>query len=321
MQQQNMHADTVFVTGATGRLGRAVVPALVGSGSAVRALMVEKEDVKLLPPGTVPFVGSLGDTEVLDEACRGADVVLHFAGLTHVANSTAEAVMESNVEGTKNLLKACEKGKVKHMIFTSTVDVYGRKRSGALNEDAKLLPTDKYGHSKMLAEQEISGSGVPYTIVRPANIYGPGFERSFFKIFRAVKEGKMVIIGSGENHVALVHVDDVVKALMLIKENPQASIGKTYNLTDGMIYTQEGLIDLVAELMKVPKPKRHMQEILVRALAKARNLDSDELRFMTSDRVIDTSRIRNELGFIPDVDIKTGGMAMINEFLNKAKEK
>jgi nucleoside-diphosphate-sugar epimerase len=320
-QQQDAHADTVLVTGATGRLGRAVVKELVASGSMVRALMMKNEDVKLLAPGTVPFIGHLNETQVLHEACKGADVVFHFAGIVNSSASTAEEMMGVNVEGTKHVLEACIKNKVKHFIFSSSVDVYGRTRKGTLNEESQLMPTDKYGHSKMLAEQEIMKSGVPYTILRMANIYGPGFEYSFFKVFRAVKEGKMVIIGSGRNHMTLVHISDVVRAFMLVKQNPEVSIGKVYNLSDGNIYTQEGLVNFAAELLNAQKPKSHVQEFLVRMLARSRNLDSDELRFLTSDRIIDISRIKKDLGFVPQTDLRTGGKEAVSDFLNKSRMK
>lgn len=320
-QQQDVHADTVLVTGATGRLGRAVVKELIGSGSQVRGLLMKREDIKLLTPGAVPFIGSLQDTQVLNDACRGVDVVFHFAGIVNSAASTAHEVMKVNVEGTKHVLEACKKNKVEHLIFSSSVDVYGRRRKGTLNEESQPMPTDKYGHSKMLAEQEIMKSGLPYTIVRMANIYGPGFEHSFFKIFRAVKEGKIVIIGSGRNHMALVHIRDVVRAFVLVKENPRVSVGKVYNLADGNAYTQEGLVNLAAELLDAKKPKRHVQEFLVRMLARSRNLDTDELRFLTSDRIIDISKIKRELNFVPQVDLKTGGEEVVSDFLNKTRMK
>jgi nucleoside-diphosphate-sugar epimerase len=311
----------IFVTGATGRLGGVMLKALVSSGSEVRALMMTKGETAQLVPGAIPFVGNLSDTRVIEEACDGAEVVFHFASIVYAAKETAEHVMKTNVEGTRHLLEACKKKKVRHLIFTSTVDVYGRKRNGSLNEESQLLPTDKYGHSKMLAEQLIMRSGVPYTIVRMANIYGPGFEHYFFKVFRAVREGKMVIIGNGRNRLAMVNVRDVIKALMLVKNNPQISIGKVYNIGDGAVYTQEGLIDLAADMMKVKRPQRHVSELLARMLAKTRNLDSDELKFLTSDRVIDISRIRKELGFNPEVDINTGGRELVDEFLNRVKIK
>ncbi len=319
--QQNDADDVVFVTGATGRLGRAAVKTLTQDGCTVRALMIAKEEVRHLPPGTVPFSGTLLNKQVLDDACRGAGVVFHFAAIVGVANATAEEAMTTNVEGTKNLLDACKRNNVKHLIFSSSIDVYGSKRKGSLSEETRPMPTDKYGYSKMLAEQEIMKSGVPYTILRIGTIYGHGFEHSFFKVFRAIREGKMVIVGRGNNHMSLISLQDLIKAIMLVKENRQTATDRVYNVSDGVAYTQEGLIDTAADLLKVERPKRHVSELLVKMLAKSRGLDSDELRFLTSERVLDISRIKKDLGFAPDIDIKTGMGELVNEFLNRAKTK
>ncbi len=319
--ENSVYNQVVLVTGATGRLGRGLVKALAQEGNSVRALMINKNEVTSLASGTLPIVGTLDNKSVLDEACKGVDVVFHLAAVVGESAAKAEELVKVNVEGTKNLLDACRRNKVKHVIFTSTVDVYGKKRSDVLNEESATMPTDKYGYSKTLAEQEIIKSGVPYTILRIANIYGPGHERSFFKVFRAVREGKMVIVGDGKNHVALIHMRDVIKALILVKDNPDISREKIYNLSDGQTYTQEYLVGLAAEMLKVEKPKRHLQEFVVRMLARQRNLDSDELRFLTSNRVLDISKIKKELGFEPEVDIKQGGREMIDEFLNRVKAK
>ncbi len=305
---------TVLVTGATGRIGQNMIRALLAEGNTVRALVVRREETSKLPAGVVPFVGHLNDLHVLDEACSGVDIVFHLAAIVGESKSTMDELIRVNVEGTANLLKVCKKNNIKHFIFASTQDVYGRKRSEPLQESSKAMPTDKYGHSKMLAEHEIENCGVPYTILRMPTIYGPGFDHSFFKVLKALQEDKIVIIGNGKNHLSLIHIVDVVNAMMLIKDNPEISTNKVYNVSDGGIYTQEGLVDLAAELMKLPKPRRHVQEFLVRMLARSRGLDSDELRFMTSDRVLDISRIKVELKYKPSVEIRKGVMDTINRF-------
>jgi nucleoside-diphosphate-sugar epimerase len=312
--------ETVLVTGATGRLGRRLVNMLIERGSTVRALVIGKDEINNLTSGVIPFVGTLNDVHVLDDACRGADMVLHLAAALGETKAKTDELVRVNVEGTHRLLESCKKSSVKQILFTSTVDVYGRKRNDVLNEESSLVPTDKYGYSKMLAEHEIIRSGVPYTIFRIATIYGPGFEHSFFKMFRVVHEGRTAIIGSGQNHLALVHVDDVINAIMLAIENPEISIGKIYNVADSTPFTQEELIDLAANMMNMEKPKKHVSEFLVRMIARQRNLDSDELRFITSNRVIDTSKIEKDLKFKTKVDINEGGKDMVNAFLSKMKK-
>lgn len=308
-----------FITGADGRLGARLARRLVEENCEVRCLVINKELMNRLPAGCIPFVGNLSDTHVLEGACKGVDVVFHLAALLRSAEAATREFMEVNVRNTRNLLEVCEKSKIKHIIFTSTLDVYGRIRKETLTEESKPKPTDKYGYSKMLAEEEITKSSVPYTILRMATIYGPKFEADFFKIFRIIKEGKAVVIGNGKNHLALIHVDDVVEALLEVEENKK-SLGKIYNLSDGVAYTQESLLGIAADMLGVKKPRRHIPELMVRLLARQRNLNSDELRFMTSNRVIDISKIKRELGFSPKVDIAVGGRELINMFFERSKK-
>ena len=224
----------------------------------------------------------------------------------------------SNVDGTRDLLDSCKRGKVKRIIFSSTINVYGRKRSDVLKETSLMVPTDKYGYSKMLSEQDIIASGVPYTILRIATVYGPRTKTSFFKVFKAIREGNIMIIGDGQNRLSLIHSDDLADAMLLV-ENDEAARNKVYNVSDGVAHTQESLIQLAARLMGAPKPTRHVNEFIVKMLARQRNLESDELRFLTSNRVIDTSRIRDELGFKPKVMIEAGGKELVDLFLKEGE--
>ncbi|MEM0074431.1 MAG: NAD-dependent epimerase/dehydratase family protein, partial [Candidatus Micrarchaeaceae archaeon] len=274
----------VFVTGANGRLGSRLCATLVNAGYEVRALVLSKETAKSLPVGVVPFVGSLDDLQVLYDACDGADLVIHTAALVSSGGKVAD-IKHVNVDGTAHLLDACAKGSCRRMVFSSSIDVYGSKRNGVITEYTKPKPNDKYGYSKLMAEQEIINSGIAYVIFRIATIYGPGFEKSFFKVFKAVAQNKMSIVGNGSNHLAIVHINDVLNAYSLAMSND--AVNNIYNLSDGVAYTQEGLIDTAADLLHVERPKNHVSAALVAFLAKRYGLDSDELRFLTSDRIID----------------------------------
>ena len=310
----------VFVTGAHGALGGDLVRALIKEGNTVRGLIQSAGHTVRLPPCTIPVVGNVEDAHVLDSACKGADVVYHLAAIVREEKRRIGELMRVNVYGTRNVIEACRKNGVKQLIFTSTSDIYGPRRSELLKETSQPMPRDKYGYSKMLAEQDIAASGVPYTTLRISTIYGPSFRSSFFKLFRAIHEGKIVIIGSGQNHMALIHTDDVVRALLLAKDN-RASINKTYNLSDGVPYTQEQLMDLASRLLGAPKPTRHVSELIVRVLARQRRLESDELRFMTSNRVLDVSKIRDELGFVPKVKMEAGMAEMVDMFIEEGERR
>ncbi len=307
-----------FVTGGGGRLGRSLSRALVRSGYGVRALSHDKEFIHTMPAGVVPYVGDVADKKLLNDACKGADVVFHLAAIVSEYKASTSRLMEVNVTGTTNVLEACRRNGVEHIVFPSSVDVYGRTRDEVLTEDSKLKPTDKYGYSKMLAERQIIqyGDKIDYTILRLATIYGVGFEASYFKLFKSIKEGKAYIIGDGKNHLSMIHIEDVISAFLLAEEKRSGS-KEIYNLSDGVRYTQEGLIDMAADMLKVPRPKRHISPIVVNLVAKRRGLNSDELRFLTSNRILDISKIKKDLGMVPSVNVKDATMEMMMDFISK----
>ncbi|MGC8710640.1 MAG: NAD-dependent epimerase/dehydratase family protein [Candidatus Micrarchaeia archaeon] len=307
-----------LVTGANGKIGKELVKALMKKGDIVRALVKRKEQIVELSPGVIPYIGDITNQKELDDAVNGADNVFHLAGAVSEYRYTTEELMHINVDGTRNALDACEKYGIKHFIFSSTIDVYGRKRNELLTEDSERKPSDRYGYSKMLAEDVVERykNTVPSTILRIATVYGPGFESSFFKIFKALQDQKVYFIGNGKNHLSIIHIYDVLQALLLARMNDKSK-NRIYNTSDGTSYTQEYLFDLAADELKAPRPTKHMSEFIVKLVAKSRGLDTDELRFITSDRVIDITRIKTELGFNPMVNIKVGGSELVKAFLAK----
>lgn len=309
------------VTGANGRLGKELVKLLLKRGDSVRALVQRKDFIVELPTGVVPYQGDINDPKALDDICKDADNVYHLAAIVSEYKATTEEIMRVNAEGTRSLMEACEANEVGQIIFTSSVDVYGTNRRDVLTEESKLMPKDRYGLSKMIAEQVIMRykATVPYTIFRMANLYGPGYEDSFFKIFKVIKDGKAHIIGDGQNKLNIVHLYDVLQAMTLAKMK-DAGKGNIYNLTDGNTYTQQYLYNLAADLMKVPRPTSKISKLVIKLVAKRRGVDSDELRFLTSSRVIDISKVIRELGYKPMINVEVGGAEMVRDFMEKEKK-
>lgn len=313
---KNGKDKTAFVTGGTGRIGRSLVRALQRDGYTVRVLASNKDFMHNVQSGIVPYVGDITNKKILNEGFRGVDVVYHLAAIVSEYRANTNELMRVNVQGTANVLEACRTNGVAHLVFASTVDVYGSNRNDLLTEESKLKPTDKYGYSKMLAEKEIEKytDKIDYTIFRMAAIYGREFAAPYFRVFKALRDGKAYIIGNGMNQLAMVHINDVVNAYALAERARKGS-HNVYNLSDGVTYTQQGLFNLVADMLKVTRPSRHISPLVVKLLAKRRNLDSDELRFIMSNRKIDTKKVRKELGFRPTVEIKDGAMELVKEFL------
>ena len=314
-QTNNINKDErdILVTGGSGRLGRELIKELLKKGFTVRALVRNKESCIHLPSGVIPYVGNINDLALIQRACKGTKAVFHLAAIVSEYKSNAKDIISINYDSTVMIAKECEANKSK-LIFASTVDVYGKKRKGRLTEDSMAKPTDIYGHSKMLAERAVAASGAEFTILRIATMYGSSYDSAFFKVLRAISIGKAYIIGKGNNKLSMVSSGDVVRAMLSSIEHGKNSI---YNISDGTSFSQRDLFNIAADLLKVRRPSKRLSEIIVRIVAKKYGIDSDELRFITSDRDVSIDKAKSELGFVPTTDINGEGPRIVERFLAK----
>ncbi len=326
-----------LVTGGTSGIGIRLIQALLDRGDEVRVLVQEhpntNPDWKRLPPKIIPYVADLklqreGEYKMIKEACRGADNIFHLAAATARIKADFDEYINSNVIGTENLLKACVEANPDatdiHFIYISTTAVYGNSRKGeVITEESETSPSGPYGESKLMAEQVIKSftdvhQGIKYTIARVATMYGPYYEWSFFKLFKGLVERKMPYIGNGQNHITLIHIDDVVDCFLAFTEKPQ-SANKIFNLTDGRSYTLKGLLDKAAEFLNVPPPARAMHPAILKLGAKMFGLNKEEVDFLTSDRVVSIDKLKEALNFIPSRSIDEDGKQMADDFLERQK--
>lgn len=329
-----------LVTGATSGLGRALINRLISRGDEVRAIIrsqpKEHAEWKKLPPGVVPYVSDLtfrsaDDEKNLKSACRGVDSVFHIAGGTYNSTLNYDQLVEINVIGTENLLKcvadSCESSDKRiHFIYPSSITVYGYRRRGEMiSESTDPRPGSPYSETKLMAEHTIQSyanehSCMFYTILRLGTLYGRGYEQpSFFKAFRLIKSGKMRYIGSGNNHLTLAHVSDAADAAMLAADKPKISENKVYNITDGKEHTPKELFTMVANFMGVKPPSKSINPAIARLMVKAVGLNYDEYEFLASDRVVDISKAKRELGYSPVRRLDVDGLAMAEAFLASHK--
>ena len=108
----------------------------------------------------------------------------------------------------------------------------------------------------------------------------------------------MKLIGDGSNHLCLINVKDAAEAIIMCSENMK-SRNKTYNLTDGLKYTQRELIGMAAKFLGVGVPKGRINRFLVKMMTIGRSFDDAQLQFLLSDRVLSIDRIKSEIGFKP----------------------
>lgn len=305
----------IVVTGGNGRIGRELVAALVKQGHEVMVL-----DVNTNPrlEGFKQIQCDLSDLEKVTYFLSEATVVYHLAAAIDYKASKKELI-KKNVETTKTLINAALKNNIKQLIFMSTTSVYGESKKGEpFDEFSDTKPYSTYGWSKLQCEEAILESGIPYTILRSSQIFGPQFEQGYTTVFRYLKEGKMKVFGDGENIVPLVHIDDLVRALLLIRDNPDA-LNNVFNVDGGYNKTQKEFLTIVSNVLGVSPPKSHITPQIAKVLSKfARKGDSvsEYIDKLSKNRPISIERIK-KLGFKPKADLEKS----IEEVVSVFKEK
>src|SRR4051794_12434632 len=248
----------VLVTGATGFVGRAVCKELLERGHEVVALVRRPGSE---PGGTSAVSGDIAaEGSGLDDAVAEAapDAVVHLAA--EIASQRSAARIEAtNVEGTRRLVEAAKaSGRDPKFVFCPRVVAGGG--GGELLEPDKPLPVETpYGHSKQAGERIVAESGLPYSVVRPSHVYGPGgwYEEEFVKRLR--QPGRFAVIGRGDNWWDVVRVEDVASALAAAAEH--AGSGGIYHAADDKPIRFYDFIALTAKAMGVGPPRRVPAEL------------------------------------------------------------
>lgn len=203
---------TVALTGATGFVGRITLDKLVADGWHVQAL-TRRDQHKIA--GVTWVHGRLDDAASLNELCKGADAVLHIAG---VVNAPDAAGFESgNVEGTANMIAAAHMAGIDRFVAVSSL---------AAREPALSI----YGASKAKAENLVKASALDWTIIRPPGVYGPG-DTEMFDMFRIAAKGWALLPPRGR--VSVIHVDDLARLLVTLISAENIS-QRVFEADDGM---------------------------------------------------------------------------------------
>lgn len=258
----------VLVTGASGFLGRAACARLVGAGHDVLALVRRPGSE---PAGTTAVPGDLSQPATVARAVAAAEpeAVLHLAAEI-ASQRSEERIRAVNVDGTRALIEAAEAPRAPRFVFTSTV-VTGDAGGRVLTEDEPLPVSTPYGRSKQEGERMLAASALPYVIVRPSHVYGPGGWYAEELIAQLRKPGRFCVIGRGDNLWDVVHVDDVVSALVFALDGAPA--GETYHCADDEPITYYDFMALSAETLGLGKP-RHIPAALARIAAGRNAVDA-----------------------------------------------
>ena len=260
----------IFLTGATGFIGKHTARRLISAGHTLRALVRDPRRLDgLLPLGLEPVFGSLDDVPALREGMAGCDCAVHLAGQYAMWHPRPETFRQVNVDGTRNVMLAAVDSGVRKVVHMSTVAVWGKPAQAPFDEDTPPGPRllSAYARSKAEGERvawEIAGQhNLPLTVLYPGITLGAGDDRAsgqYIQLLVFRRTPSTIFHNSPATYVA---ARDVAEAVLLAAENP-ASAGRRYLIGRETLLGRE-FAALVSQLSGVRLPPLRLPDWLIRA--------------------------------------------------------
>src|SRR6185503_13946282 len=205
-----------------------------------------------------PFGGDIRDTDILDQAVRGADYVFHLAAmwLLH-CKDFPRAAFHTNIEGTFNVLEACVRHNVKRLVYSSSASVYGDASEVPMTETHPFNNRNFYGATKIAGEAMCRAFhdryGLDYVGLRYMNVYGPHQDQTAaytgvipIMLNKIDANEPPVINGDGSQAYDFVLVDDAARCNVLALQ--AETVDEFYNVGTGVQTSIRELCDLILEM-------------------------------------------------------------------------
>lgn len=283
-----------LIAGATGFIGGRLARELGRRNVACTAL--GRRSVAGMATRTAP----LDDPAALRAACQEAQTVFHCAGHAHafaaLLHSDAEQHWRVNFEGTRNLAEAAGQAGVQRFVFLSSVKAMAEPGELCADEDFPGAPETAYGQAKRAAEEAVLEAGQQYGMhavnLRLAMVYGSGGRGNLERMGKLVRRGLFPPLPETGNRRSLVHVDDVVAAMLWVAEDERAR-GRTYIVAGPEAPSGRQLYDALREALGLPPCRWSIPEAILRGAARC----GDGLEILCRRRVpLDSEAVARLLG-------------------------
>jgi UDP-glucose 4-epimerase len=319
----------LLITGATGRVGRALILELLkekGWRNRIRVLVRDPSEAKRVFGKRVEIneadLSSEHDFIAVAEACKGIDQIVHLAAIVDYGAPDKDMV-RLNYRGTEMVIRAAKLQKRSpKFIFLSSTSIYRGVKEEVVTEKTKPHPQNAYGRSKLLAETALKESGLPYIILRSPIMYGKGFMEGFSRVIKLMRKGRMVVIGDGKNQIPHIHIGDLVKAL-------EACISSKITDEDFIVassekLTQEQMYGVLAKAMRVRPPKIHVPRAIASSLiggifaiyrlfGQKPKIFKEYVHTLADRRVYNTAKAQKMLHFRSGIPLKEGVLELLQK--------
>ena len=273
---------------------------------------------RLAETGIEIFEGELTREADVRNATAGCERVYHLAAAFRNVKHSDQHYWDVNVGGTLNILAAARTHGCERVVHCSTGGVHGHIEHPPANETYRFRPGDVYQRTKLEAELAATAAaraGLPIAIVRPGAIYGEGDMR-FLLLFRAIQQHRFAMVGSGKTRLHMVHVDDLVRGILLAGSRPEAR-GETFLIAGDEVPTLNEIAAKVADAVGARRPWLHVPVWPVYAAAWLCETVCVRLRvepplhrrrvgFFVHHREFDITKARQVIGYEPLVTLVEG---------------
>jgi UDP-glucose 4-epimerase len=294
----------VLVTGATGFVGQHLIEYLKLDGYNIKAIS------RKLIPGVDTVICDFLKDDIPDNALKGIDIVFHLAGYAHDLKSQSgieKTYQKINVNVTADLLSLSVKHNVKNFIFVSSVKAGGSPiRAVCATEEDQNNPAGMYGETKREAELKILEIGrksdMHVSILRPALIYGPKAKGNLQLMMQGINKGWFPPLPETGNRRSMIHVDDVVQALLLLVNSQQAN-GEIFIATDGRTYSSRNIYETMCRVLGKSAPNWSVPKFLFSAIALLSPNLSYKMDKLLGDECYSSEKLQS-LGFETQKELK-----------------
>lgn len=302
-----------LVTGANGFTGSHLVQALAQRGDTVVGLVRRSSNLSRLADAPVQLVyGEITDREALETAMEGVDRVFHTAAYVELGLVNAPEMERVNVAGTRTVLEVAQSLGISKLVYCSTIGVFGDTGGQVVDETFQRRQatfSSAYDRTKYQAQQlvdQFATQGLSVVSVLPSGIMGPG-DPHFGPVIEQFLKGKLKLWAGSQRITGLVHVEDLVTAMILAAESGQP--GEHYIISAGDLTTQE-MFEFLSQKTGISAPQEAPQP-LVRAVGNFLDPLGRVLRWqppLSRERVhyiydrcvrVEAAKARQELGWQP----------------------
>lgn len=253
----------VLVTGSTGFVGKRIVGYFVNAGVPLR-LLSRRKDIEI-----ETIICDFLTQIIPEEALSEIDTVFHIAGFAHDqrdATALEHLYRKVNVDTTMRLAELAIGSGVKQFVFVSSVKAGGPAVSGqCMSEKDQGTPEGIYGSTKREAELKLleigKQSGMHVSIVRPSLVYGPDVKGNLRMMISGIENGWFPPLPKVNNRRSLIHVDDLVQALLLVAQDERAN-GEIFIATGQQPQSSREIYETMCRVLNKPVPKWSVPKLL-----------------------------------------------------------